>query len=78
MSEKFNQEVQIFLALENNRYLQNNWETGANNKMEQIIREFPTGDDILRNINDMTNTQLRDCNQANLVDRVPFAFPKKK
>ena len=78
LTEQMNIEVQVFLALQNNRYTQDNWETGANTKMEEIIRGYPTGDTILRTVNDLTNTQLRDCNQEDLVDRIPFAFPKPK
>ena len=78
LTQDFNEEVQVFLALESNRYLHDNWENGANTKMEQIIRGYSTGEGILQNINDLTNKKLRECNQVDLLDRVPFAFPKPR
>lgn len=77
-SIKYNEEVQIFLALESNRYLNDNWETAANNKMEELISDYNGGDEILTDINKLLNTKLRDCNQDEFVDRIPFAFPSSK
>ena len=70
-----NDNIQVFFALENNRYLQNNWRGAANEKIEQIIKKYPDGEDVLSDIDNTLNRKLANCNSRELQGKIPFAFP---
>ena len=70
-----NDNIQVFFALENNRYLQNNWREAANEKIEQIIKKYPDGGDVLLDIDNTINRKLLNCNRQKLQGKIPFAFP---
>ena len=71
--KSFNNNVQILLALENDRYTKNNWDNGANYKMEKIIRGYPSGDAVLAEINDLMNDRLKTCKEPEVSNTIPFA-----
>ena len=77
---QFLDDAQIFLALDNNRYLNENWENGANDFMERIVRlSYPGGNNIMTTLNDMVLQAYRNCNEgAEPMEQIPFAFPGRK
>lgn len=77
---QFLDDAQIFLALDNNRYLNENWEKGANDFMERIVRlSYPGGNNIMNVLNDMVLQAYRNCNNSvEPMQKIPFAFPGKK
>ena len=74
----FNNKIQVFLALENDRYKHDNWKTSANEKLEEIILQYRGGDRLLRKIDKNMNLKLDECNKSEFKGKIPFAFPSGK
>lgn len=62
-SEEFLDHCQLFLALENDRYTQDNWENGADQLVEKMFREaFPTvGDKLMEDLNKIVLDTYQKC-----------------
>jgi hypothetical protein len=77
---QYGNQLQVFLALENNRYLNENWEFAADNFMEMIIRStYPNGNQIMNLLNDQILQAYRNCSEGvEPMEEIPFAFPGSK
>lgn len=74
VSKKFNNNVQILLALQNNRYKRDNWQEGANEFMESLIsKNYTQGPQLLDKIDKLMDERLEECGQT--IKTIPFAFP---
>ena len=73
----YGHELQVFLALENDRYRNENWEYGADNFMERIVTAtYPNGGQIMNVLNDRVLAAYRACSgDAEPMEQIPFAFP---
>jgi len=76
--------IQVFMALENDRYLMSpdeSFKHAANNIMEFIISIMPGGADIDRIVDQFMLEINKQCSSpldSGTVKKIPFAFPKRK
>lgn len=76
-SKAFNINAQILLALENNRYQNDNWEDSANIIVTALVKSYTVGPKILEIIDKLMKERLEQCKRPDLVGTIPFAFPGK-